>query len=136
MKGQIEEQNNNKELAREAYNQGVSHVVTVSLHLSISAQDALSISLLICTFCTLYLLISYHLLSCELSTKKIFFKFFKKNLYKFCCCKISNSLHFSVPSNHTGQFHITIINKISNLLSTKENCLLDSKKYNVFKPCS
>lgn len=50
MKGQIEEQNNNKELAREAYNQGVSRVVTGSLHLlhlSVSAQVALSISLLI-----------------------------------------------------------------------------------------
>lgn len=47
MKGQIEEQNNNKELAREAYNQGVRHVVTGSLHLSITAQIAFSISLLI-----------------------------------------------------------------------------------------
>ena len=29
MKGQIEEQNNNKELAREAYNQGVSHATVL-----------------------------------------------------------------------------------------------------------
>lgn len=58
MKGQIEEQNNSKELAREAYNQGVSRVVTVSLHLSISAQDALSISLLI-HVCSCQPLITY-----------------------------------------------------------------------------
>lgn len=36
-------------------------------------------------------------------------------------------MHFSVPLNHTGQFHITIMNEKFNLF-IKENCL-DSKKY-------
>jgi hypothetical protein len=42
MKGQIEEQNNNKELAREAYNQGVSYIFKLVIKLCLTYNQGMS----------------------------------------------------------------------------------------------
>lgn len=73
MKGQIEEQNNNKELAREAYNQGVS--LWLEGHYTCQLQHRL-----LCQFFCSYVPINF-LSLIELLTFYKYTQVFKINLY-------------------------------------------------------